>query len=36
MEKIGEILHLEHTLVGCWYLDTSDFESFEMWCRRKI
>lgn len=35
-KKTGEILHLEHTFVRCWYLDTSDLESIETWCWRRI
>jgi len=36
LRKNCEILHLEHTFVGYWYLDTSYLESIEMWCWRRI
>jgi len=35
------MLHLEHSFILCWYLDTSEggskyLESFELWCWKRM
>jgi hypothetical protein len=40
-EESSEMLHLEHSFVWCWYLDTSKvdqkhLESFKMWCSKRL
>jgi hypothetical protein len=40
-EEINKLLHLEHSFVWCWNLDTAKvdqkcLENYEMWCWRRM
>jgi len=40
-EQTSKLLHLEHSLVWCWKLNTSESRSevpgmFEIWCSRRM